>query len=89
MRMISPEAATPESARALYSAVSPFHPELDTDDEGKCVVSVSVGSQKETLEVLRHHSAASRRRSRFDHELGDDRSTDQSLAPSRGNGGSA
>jgi hypothetical protein len=52
MRMITLEAATPESGRALYSALSPFHPEFDTDDEGKCFVSVSMSSQKETPEVL-------------------------------------
>jgi hypothetical protein len=52
MRMITLEAATPESGRALYSALSPFHPEFDTDAEGKCFVSVSITSQKETLEVL-------------------------------------
>jgi hypothetical protein len=51
MRMITLE-ATPESGHALYSALSPFHPEFDTDDEGKCFVSVSVGSQKDRLEVL-------------------------------------
>ena len=52
MRMITLEAATPESGRALYSALSPFDPELGTDDEGKCFVSVSVSTQTETLEVL-------------------------------------
>jgi beta-xylosidase len=52
MRTITLEAATPESGRALYRAVSSFHPEFDTDDEGKCFVSVSVSSQKETLGVL-------------------------------------
>jgi hypothetical protein len=52
MRMITLEAATPESGRALYSALSPFDPEFDTDDEGKCSVLVSVSSQAETLEVL-------------------------------------
>jgi hypothetical protein len=52
MRMVTLEAATPESGRALYSALSSFHPEFDTDDEGKCFVSVSVSGQKETLGVL-------------------------------------
>ena len=51
MPMITLEAATPQSGRALYSALSPFDPELDTDDEGKCFVSVSVGSVREMLEV--------------------------------------
>jgi hypothetical protein len=52
MRTITLEAATPKSGRALYSALSPFFPEFDTDHEGQCFVSVSVSSQKETLEVL-------------------------------------
>ena len=52
MRTITLEAATPKSGRALYRALSSFFPEFDTDDEGKCFVSVSVSSQKETLEVL-------------------------------------
>jgi hypothetical protein len=52
MRTITLEAATPESGRALYSALSPFYPEFDVDGEGKCFVSVSFGSQKEMLEVL-------------------------------------
>jgi hypothetical protein len=52
MRMITLVAATPESGRALYSALSSFFPEFVTDDEGKCFVSVSVSTQKETREVL-------------------------------------
>ena len=51
MRTITLEAATPRSGRALYSALSSFFPEFDTDDEGKCFVSVSVGSLGEMLEV--------------------------------------
>ena len=51
MRTITLEAATPKSGRALYSALSSFFPEFDTDDEG-CFVSVSVSGQKETLDVL-------------------------------------
>ena len=52
MRTITLEAATPGSGRVLCGALSPFDPEFVTDDEGKCFVSVSVGSQTETLEVL-------------------------------------
>ena len=52
MRMITLEAATPESGRALCGALSPFDPEFVSGDEGKCFVSVSVSSQMETLEVL-------------------------------------
>ena len=52
MRMITLEAASPQTGRALYSALSSFFPEVDTDDEGKCFVSVSVSTRKEPLEVL-------------------------------------
>jgi hypothetical protein len=52
MRTITLEAATPESGRALYSALSSFHPDFDVDDEGTCFVSVSFDSQKEMLEVF-------------------------------------
>ena len=50
--MITLEAATPKSGRAFYLRPLIVLPEFDTDDEGKCFVSVSVSSQKETLEVL-------------------------------------
>jgi hypothetical protein len=52
MRTITLQAATPKSGPALYAALSSFFPEFDTDDKGKCFVSVSAGSQKEALEVL-------------------------------------
>jgi hypothetical protein len=52
MRMITLEAATPESGRALYGALSSFHPNFDVDAEGTCFVSVSFGSEKEMLEVV-------------------------------------
>jgi hypothetical protein len=87
MRTITLEAATPESGRALYRAFSSFYPEFDTDDEGKCFVSVSVSGQKETLDVLdvQQHLAG-----------GADSFTSwvttpapaSPLPPSRGNGGS-
>jgi hypothetical protein len=52
MRKITLEAATPESGRALYSSLSPFHPDFDVDDQGKCFVSVSLSGQEEMLEVF-------------------------------------
>lgn len=52
MRTIRLEAATPESGRALYSALSSFHPDFDVDHEGTCFVSVSFGSQEEMLDVF-------------------------------------
>jgi hypothetical protein len=52
MQMFTVQAATPASAAALYSALSPFHPELETDDEGRCSVSVALGSDRQVLQVL-------------------------------------
>jgi hypothetical protein len=52
MRTITLEAATPESGRALYSALSSFYPEFDTDDEGTCFVAVSISNEKQMFAVL-------------------------------------
>jgi hypothetical protein len=52
VRMIRLEAATPESGRALYSALAAFHPEFETDEEGICFVSVSFNDENHMLEVL-------------------------------------
>jgi hypothetical protein len=35
----------------LYSALSAFYPELDTDADGKCVVTVTPGSEVQMLEI--------------------------------------
>jgi hypothetical protein len=43
-------AATPELGRVLYSALSAFYPELDTDADGKCIVSVR-SSETQMIEV--------------------------------------
>ena len=83
MRTITLEAATPKSGRALYRALSSFFPEFDTDDEGKCFVSVSVGSQKETLEVLDIQQRLVGGADAFTSWV-----TTNPLPPSRGNGGS-
>jgi hypothetical protein len=45
------EAATPELGRVLYSALSAFYPELDTDADGKCIVSVRSSSEMQMLEI--------------------------------------
>jgi hypothetical protein len=45
------EAATPELGRVLYSVLSEFHPELDTDADGKCVVSVRVSTDAQMREI--------------------------------------
>jgi hypothetical protein len=50
--MFTVQAATPASAAALYSALSPFHPELETNDEGRCSVSVALGSDRHVVQVL-------------------------------------
>ena len=52
MQILTIKAATVESAAALYSAMSAFQPELETDDEGGCYVSFDLGSDKRVLEVL-------------------------------------
>jgi hypothetical protein len=45
------EAPTPELGRVLYSALSAFYPELDTDAEGNCIVSVRSSSEMQMLEI--------------------------------------
>jgi hypothetical protein len=45
------EAATPELGRVLYSALSAFYPELDTDADGKCIVSVRSSSEMQMLAI--------------------------------------
>ena len=45
------EAATPELGRVLYSALSAFYPELDTDADGKCIVSVRPSSGTQMLAI--------------------------------------
>ena len=87
MPMIMLEASTPRSGRALYSALSSFFPEFDTDDEGKCFVSVSVGSVKEMLEVrdIQRHLVAGA--DSFTSWVTSAAPTSP-LPPSRGNGGS-
>jgi hypothetical protein len=47
------EAATPELGRALYSALSAFYPELNTDADGKCIVSVRSSSEMQMLAITR------------------------------------
>ena len=51
METITIEAATPELGRVLYSALSEFHPELDTDAEGNCIVSVRASSDAQMREI--------------------------------------
>jgi hypothetical protein len=52
MRTITLEAATPDSGRALYSALSSFYPDFETDDGGTCFVSVSFSNEKQMFAVL-------------------------------------
>lgn len=52
MRAITLEAETPESGRALYSALSSFHPGYEVDDAGTCFVSVSFAGPEEMLDVF-------------------------------------
>jgi hypothetical protein len=45
-------AATPESGRRLYSALSTFRPELELDDEDRLLVVVRFDTDREVAEVL-------------------------------------
>jgi hypothetical protein len=51
LETITIEAATHESGRVLYSVLSAFYPEWDTDAGGKCVVSVRSSSETQTLDI--------------------------------------
>lgn len=51
METITIVATTPELGRVLYSALSTFYPELDTDADGKCIVTVTPGSEMQMLEI--------------------------------------
>ena len=50
--MLTIEAATPASGRALCEALSTFQPELETDEEGRCFVSVLLGDDGHAREVF-------------------------------------
>jgi hypothetical protein len=51
LETITIEAATPDLGRVLYSALSAFYPELDTDADGNCIVTVRLSSETQRLEV--------------------------------------
>ena len=51
MQMLSIEAATQESGLALFRALSAFCLELD-DGQGRCFVSVELGTDRRALEVF-------------------------------------
>jgi hypothetical protein len=51
VQMLTILAVSPESAQALYSALSAFHPELTTDDEDRCFISFELSGDQAT-EVL-------------------------------------
>jgi hypothetical protein len=52
MQQLTIRAANHLAAQDLYSALAAFAPELSTDDEGRCFVSVELGSDERVLEVL-------------------------------------
>lgn len=52
MRTLSIEAATRDSGLALFKALRRFRPELDVGDNDQSVVSVELGSEGRTVEVL-------------------------------------
>jgi hypothetical protein len=51
MQMLTILAVSSESAQAVCSALSPFHPELTTDDEDRCFISFELSGNQAT-EVL-------------------------------------
>jgi hypothetical protein len=52
LQMLLIEAASPESGLALCRALSSFHAQLDTDEEGRCFVRVELGNDRRSLEVF-------------------------------------
>ena len=52
VRALTIKAATPESGRRLYSALSTFRPELELDDEDRLLVVVRFDTDREAAEVL-------------------------------------
>lgn len=52
MQRLTIQAATHLSAQGLYSALSEFDPELATDIDGQCFVSVDLGSDRQVVRVL-------------------------------------
>jgi len=52
MQMLTIQAKTPASARALQRALSKFEPTITTDEQGKCLISVQIGSERHAVEVL-------------------------------------
>jgi hypothetical protein len=52
MQELTIRAASAESAAKLYSALSPFHPEIDVDEERRHFVRVALGRDREIIQIL-------------------------------------
>jgi hypothetical protein len=52
VELLSIKAASLDSGLSLHSALRQFHPELDADETGDCIVRVELGNDKRTLEVF-------------------------------------
>jgi hypothetical protein len=52
VRRLSIEAATPKSGLELFTALSAFQPRLEFGDKSACVISVELGSETRTVQVL-------------------------------------
>jgi hypothetical protein len=52
MQELTIQAASPESAASLYSALSQFHPEIDVDDDRRHFVRVALGGDGEIIQIL-------------------------------------
>ena len=52
VELLTIKAASLDSGLSLHSALRQFHPELDADETGDCIVRVELGNDKRTLEVF-------------------------------------
>ena len=52
MQQLTIRTATHLSAQALCSTLAEFRPELTTDDDGRCFVSVEIGTDRHAVEVF-------------------------------------
>ena len=52
MEILTIKARSVDSAGALYCALAQFQPELEDDEQGGLYVSLELGSDRRTLQVL-------------------------------------
>jgi hypothetical protein len=61
VQMLTILAVSPESAQALYSALSAFDPDMTTDDEDRCFISFKLSGSRATgvLDALQAYARSS------------------------------